>query len=191
MFLTYFAWWSKDPGGPKTYGSDGYGLETGSATLGTLFSICFRDDTVQTEHLFSRWYGTNRTQCLASGSGDKTVRFWDLTTETPLHECKATDSFSRLIRIILLMYLEICYSHCKYKADSFLNRAVFLPHTYSAEFCIDNFYEPKNSPVMFRIRLWWPVNLYPIIVALNPAATKMTTISLTLILASKKVELLF
>jgi len=25
---------------------------------------------------------------LASGSGDKTVRFWDLTTETPLHECK-------------------------------------------------------------------------------------------------------
>ena len=25
---------------------------------------------------------------LASGSGDKTVRFWDLNTETPLHECK-------------------------------------------------------------------------------------------------------
>merc|ERR1719232_1080874 len=24
---------------------------------------------------------------LASGSGDKTVRFWDLTTETPLHVC--------------------------------------------------------------------------------------------------------
>lgn len=27
-------------------------------------------------------------QLLASGSGDKTVRFWDLTTETPLFECK-------------------------------------------------------------------------------------------------------
>ena len=25
---------------------------------------------------------------LASGSGDTTVRFWDLTTETPLHTCK-------------------------------------------------------------------------------------------------------
>merc|ERR1712029_139368 len=28
-------------------------------------------------------------QHLASGSGDKTVRFWDLTTETPHFECKA------------------------------------------------------------------------------------------------------
>ena len=26
---------------------------------------------------------------LASGSGDTTVRFWDLETETPLHTCKA------------------------------------------------------------------------------------------------------
>ncbi len=46
-------------------------------------------------------------QCLASGSGDKTVRFWDLTTETPLHECKATNPFSRLIRInLLLLYFK-------------------------------------------------------------------------------------
>ena len=28
-------------------------------------------------------------QHLVSGSGDKTVRFWDLTTETPHFECKA------------------------------------------------------------------------------------------------------
>jgi len=28
-------------------------------------------------------------QFLASGSGDTTVRFWDLTTETPQYECKA------------------------------------------------------------------------------------------------------
>ena len=26
---------------------------------------------------------------LASGSGDKTVRFWDIFTETPLHTCEA------------------------------------------------------------------------------------------------------
>ena len=26
---------------------------------------------------------------LASGSGDTTVRFWDIFTETPLHTCKA------------------------------------------------------------------------------------------------------
>ncbi len=26
---------------------------------------------------------------LASGSGDKTVRFWDVFTETPLHTCEA------------------------------------------------------------------------------------------------------
>ena len=26
---------------------------------------------------------------LASGSGDQTVRFWDINTQTPLHVCKA------------------------------------------------------------------------------------------------------
>ncbi len=28
VFLTIFAWWYKDPGGPKTYGSDWYGSAT-------------------------------------------------------------------------------------------------------------------------------------------------------------------
>uniref|UniRef100_A0A453A5I1 NLE domain-containing protein n=1 Tax=Aegilops tauschii subsp. strangulata TaxID=200361 RepID=A0A453A5I1_AEGTS len=27
-------------------------------------------------------------RCLASGSGDTTVRFWDLSTQTPLYTCK-------------------------------------------------------------------------------------------------------
>ena len=29
---------------------------------------------------------------LASGSGDTTVRFWDINTETPLHTCKGMQS---------------------------------------------------------------------------------------------------
>ena len=33
------------------------------------------------------WYSSVRQ--LASGSGDTTVRFWDIFTETPLHVCKA------------------------------------------------------------------------------------------------------
>jgi hypothetical protein len=37
-----------DPGGPKTYGSDGSGFGSGSVTLGTLFFFCFRDDSVWT-----------------------------------------------------------------------------------------------------------------------------------------------
>ncbi len=32
-------------------------------------------------------YFINNLRQLASGSGDTTVRFWDLTTETPLHQC--------------------------------------------------------------------------------------------------------
>ena len=40
------------------------------------------------EAVINASFNNNGTQ-LASGSGDTTVRFWDLTTESPLHECKA------------------------------------------------------------------------------------------------------
>lgn len=33
-----------------------------------------------------------RFRYLASGSGDTTVRFWDLTTETPLHTARGIKS---------------------------------------------------------------------------------------------------
>ena len=39
------------------------------------------------EAVISVAFGPDGTQ-LASGSGDTTVRFWDLTTEMPLHTCE-------------------------------------------------------------------------------------------------------
>ena len=33
-------------------------------------------------------YTIHVNRSLASGSGDTTVRFWDIFTETPLHTCK-------------------------------------------------------------------------------------------------------
>lgn len=40
---------------------------------------------------------------LASGSGDTTVRFWDLSTQTPLHVCKGM--FYSCITILYIFIL--------------------------------------------------------------------------------------
>ena len=43
---------------------------------------------------------------LASGSGDKTVRFWDLTTETPHHTCKGHVSW-----VLAILCLAVSVPH--------------------------------------------------------------------------------
>lgn len=58
-----------------------------------LFTLSFSSIPGHAEAVISTSFSPSGKQ-LASGSGDTTVRFWDLRTQTPHHVCKGTFIFT-------------------------------------------------------------------------------------------------
>lgn len=51
-------------------------------------------------------------RCLASGSGDTTVRFWDLNTQTPLFTCKGGFLNSCILVLVICSHVSHVLNNC-------------------------------------------------------------------------------
>lgn len=51
-------------------------------------------------------------RCLASGSGDTTVRFWDLNTQTPLFTCKGGSLNSCILVLVICSHVSHVLNNC-------------------------------------------------------------------------------